>query len=42
LKTKKKLSFDKWITVYNMTLNKEHLTPLGLEKIKILSKQINS
>ena len=41
LKTKKGASFDKWLTIYNMLLNKEHLTPEGLQLIRSLSKQIN-
>ena len=41
LKTKKKESFDKWLEIYNLILNKEHLNKDGLDKIKILSKQVN-
>ena len=41
LKTKKEESFNKWLEVYNMTLNKEHLTQVGLNKIKVLSKEVN-
>jgi hypothetical protein len=41
LKTKKKESFDKWLEVYNMTLNKEHLQEKGLDRIKALSKKVN-
>lgn len=41
LKTFKKESYNKWLIVYNMILDKEHLTEEGLVKIKKLSKQIN-
>lgn len=41
LKTKKNKSFQNWLEVYNMVLNKEHLIPEGLKKIKILAKQVN-
>ena len=41
LKTKKKYSYLKWKQVYEMVLNKEHLTENGLYNIKILSKQVN-
>lgn len=41
LKTKKKYSFLKWKQVYEMVLNKEHLTKNGLDIIKSLKKQVN-
>ena len=41
LKTKKKESFDKWNTVYNMILNKEHLVLEGLNNIRMIAKEIN-
>ena len=41
LKTKKKYCYLKWKQVYEMVLNKEHLTENGLYNIKILSKQVN-
>jgi hypothetical protein len=41
LKTKKKYSFLKWKQVYEMVLNKEHLTTNGLDIIKSLKKQVN-
>ena len=41
LKTKKKESFDKWVTVYELVKNKAHLTEEGLNEIKKLSKEIN-
>lgn len=41
LKTKKGASFDKWYTIYNMLLKKEHLTPEGLEYIRSHYKLIN-
>ena len=41
LKTWKQESFGKWVLVYTMIENKEHLTISGLETIKDLSKKIN-
>lgn len=41
LKTKKKESFDKWVTVYELVENKAHLTEKGLNEIRKLSKEIN-
>jgi hypothetical protein len=41
LKTKKKESYLKWKNIYNMVLNNEHLNQDGLNKIKIISKEIN-
>ncbi|BEJ18297.1 LAGLIDADG homing endonuclease (mitochondrion) [Cutaneotrichosporon spelunceum] len=41
LRTKKAISFAKWNEVYTMRLNKEHLDQKGLNKIKIISKEIN-
>lgn len=41
LKTNKLISFNKWYHIYNMILNKEHLTLEGLNKINILRKDIN-
>ena len=41
LKTKKQESFDKWVLVYELVKNKNHLTKEGLNEIRILSKQIN-
>lgn len=41
LRTKKQWAFDKWIVIYNCVLNKEHKSPEGIEKIKVLSKLIN-
>ena len=41
LKTKKFNSFKKWLDIYNMVLNKEHLNKEGLEKIRAMSKIIN-
>ncbi len=34
LKTFKKESYNKWLNIYYMILNKEHLTEEGLIKIK--------
>lgn len=41
LRTKKQWAFNKWIVIYNCVLNKEHKSPEGIEKIKVLSKLIN-
>ena len=41
LKTKKQISFLNWSKVYNMLLNKEHLTDEGLLKIREIKKTIN-
>ena len=41
LKTKKGESFFKWDEVYEMLLNKEHLTTDGLIRIRLISKKIN-
>ena len=41
LKTDKRLSFDRWSIVYEMVLNKEHLTREGLDKISLIAKTIN-
>lgn len=41
LKTKKQISFLNWSKVYNMLLNKEHLTDEGLSKIREIKKTIN-
>ena len=42
LKTKKYKSFEHWIEVYNMCLNKEHLTVDGLKKVREITKTINN
>jgi len=41
LKTKKQISFLNWSKIYNMLLNKEHLTDEGLYKIREIKKTIN-
>jgi LAGLIDADG endonuclease len=41
LKTKKAKSFKHWLEVFNMVLNKEHLTIEGLDKIRTIAKIIN-
>ena len=41
LKTKKSLSFTKWCKIHDMILNKEHFTVEGLNKIDLLTKDIN-
>lgn len=41
LKTKKSLSFTKWCKIHDMVLNKKHLTLERLNKIDLLTKDIN-
>ena len=41
LKTKKSLSFKKWCKIHDMVLDKKHLTLEGLNKIDLLTKDIN-
>jgi hypothetical protein len=41
LKTKKADSFQHWLNVFTMILNKEHLVSEGLEKIRVIAKIIN-
>jgi hypothetical protein len=41
LKTKKAISFKKWLTVHNHVSNKLHLTKDGLAQIRVWQKQIN-
>lgn len=41
LKTKKQMSFDKWVRVYKLVCNKAHLTTQGLEEIRKIKKEIN-
>ena len=41
LKSKKKESFFKWVTVYELIKINSHLTEKGLSEIRRLSKQIN-
>jgi hypothetical protein len=41
LKTKKDLSFKRWLIIHDLVSNKIHLTDEGLSKIKIMQKQIN-
>lgn len=41
LKTKKSLSFMKWCKIHDMVLNKQDLTLKGLNKIDLLTKDIN-
>lgn len=40
LKTKKSLVFIKWCKIYNLTLKKEHLNEIGLNKIRSLSLRL--
>lgn len=42
LKTKKADSFKHWVEVFTMILNKEHLVPEGLIKIRAIAKIINN
>ena len=42
LKTKKSLAFTKWCKIYNITLNKDHLNKIGLNKIHNLTKEMNN
>ena len=41
LKTKKSIVFKKWCKIYDMVLDKKHLTLEGLNKIDLLTKEIN-
>jgi len=41
LKTKKHISYIRWLKVHKLVINKEHLTNEGIEKIKSLIKCIN-
>nr|YP_009690423.1 LAGLIDADG homing endonuclease [Schizopora paradoxa]QEG57203.1 LAGLIDADG homing endonuclease [Schizopora paradoxa] len=41
LKTKKSTSFVKWNKAYALILKKTHLTKEGLDKIRILSREVN-
>lgn len=42
LKTKKLISYRRWLKVYDLVITKKHLTKLGLEKINKLKKSINN
>ena len=41
LKSKKQESFNKWVTVYDLVQNNQHLTEKGLSEIRKLSKEVN-
>jgi hypothetical protein len=41
LKTKKLISYNNWLKVYNLVITKQHLTRSGLEKINVLKNKIN-
>lgn len=41
LKTNKSLAFAKWYKIYDITLKKEHVNEIGLNKIKSLTKEMN-
>lgn len=40
-KTKKSLAFTKWCKIHSIVLKKEHITLVGLNKIDLLTKEIN-
>jgi hypothetical protein len=40
LKTKKKISYNTWLKIYNIVKNKKHLTLSGLNKIKKLKLKL--
>lgn len=42
LKTKKSLAFTKWCKIYNIVIKKEHINSVGLNKIHLLTKEINN
>ena len=42
LKTKKHISYLRWLKVYALVKDKQHLNPEGIKKIKSLIKQINN
>ena len=42
LKTKKHISYLRWCKIHDMILNKEHLNPIGLDKITLLSTKVNN
>lgn len=41
LKSKKQESFNKWVKVYELIQNNQHLTEKGLSEIRKLSKEVN-
>ena len=41
LKTKKALSFEKWLAIYNIVSNKLHLSEKGLALVRAIQKEIN-
>jgi hypothetical protein len=41
LKTKKLISYKRWLKVYNLVKAKKHLTSAGIAIIKVLIKNIN-
>ncbi len=41
LKTKKSLAFTKWCKIFNIIIKKEHTNSVGLNKIDLLTKEIN-
>lgn len=41
LKTKKALSFEKWLGIHNIVSNKLHLSEKGLAQVRALQKEIN-
>ena len=41
LKSKNSISYANWFKVYQMVINKEHLTTQGLERVRAIKKTIN-
>ena len=41
-RTKKHISYLRWCKIHDMILNKEHLNPIGLDKITLLSTKVNN
>jgi hypothetical protein len=41
LKTKKLISYKRWLKVYSLVKTKKHLTSAGIAIIKVLVKNIN-
>jgi hypothetical protein len=41
LKTKKFISYNRWLKIYYLVKNKKHFTPEGITVIKLITKNIN-
>jgi len=39
VKTNKYVNYCNWLEVYNLVINRQHLTTLGLTKIKIMKEK---